>query len=606
MTRIELLSPARDLECGIAAVNCGADAVYIGAERFGAREAAGNSLSDIETLARHAHKYWVRVYAAVNTLLRDDEMEDALRLIRGLYEAGVDGLIVQDTGLLECDLPPLPLIASTQMHNDTPEKVAFLEKVGFTRAILARELTLDGIRTIRERTSSIELEAFVHGSLCVGYSGQCVMSFAIGGRSANRGACGQPCRRRYRLSDDKGALLGDRHWLSLKDMNRSGRLKDLIDAGITAFKIEGRLKDREYVTNVTRRYRTELDRILAGSGMGRSSSGASAAAFTPDLEKTFNRGYTGYFLDGRTETVGRTETPKHLGEPVGEVVRVGADFFVLDSKPDLAAGDGIAFFDSGGVLDGTLVNRVTGESIFPDRMGGIRKGIRIHRNLDRRFIQSLGRAKAERRIGLRMTLAGSREALRLEVEDEDGNWIDRTLDVRAEPAQKPEAALETIRKQLSSLGGTDYVCEDVEIAADPVPFAPVSVWNRFRREALDALTTLREKNRPSVSIAIEPNDTPYPEKQLSFLGNVFNGKAEAFYRRHGVESIEPAAESGLDMAGRKVMTAKYCLRFELHRCTGTRRSAAPPPPWILEDEDGRKFKACFDCANCRMEIYYPE
>jgi collagenase-like PrtC family protease len=316
MEPIELLAPAKDLDTGLAAINCGADAVYIGAAQFGAREAAANSLEDLEALVAHAHKYWARVYVTVNTLLRNDELPEAVRLIHRLHAAGVDALIIQDAGLLECDLPPLPLIASTQMHNHTPERVAFLEKVGFQRVILARELSLEQIRAIRAQTT-LELECFVHGALCVSYSGQCYLSYAIGGRSGNRGQCAQPCRRRYSLVDSRGqTLASDRYLLSLRDLNLSADLKDLLEAGVSSFKIEGRLKDIHYVMNVVSYYRQQLDAILAGKGLQKSSSGRSQVGFTPDLAKTFNRGFTTYFLKGRDAAMHDHAAPKFTGAAV--------------------------------------------------------------------------------------------------------------------------------------------------------------------------------------------------------------------------------------------------------------------------------------------------
>jgi collagenase-like PrtC family protease len=330
LTRTELLAPARDLECGRAAVDAGADAIYIGAPRFGARANAGNPLSDIEALAAYAHRFWARVYVTVNTLLHDHEIQQATGLIEQLYGMGVDAIIIQDVGLLECDLPPISLIASTQMHNNSPEKVAFLEQVGFDRVILARELTVEEIRTIRQRTS-IELEFFVHGALCVSYSGQCYMSYAIGGRSGNRGECAQPCRRLYSLVDGSGRLLApDRHLLSLKDLSLAGDLDALIDAGVCSFKIEGRLKDRAYVTNVVSYYRQQLDDVLSSRGLGRSSSGQSHIGIAPDPAKTFNRGYTTYFLHGRNRHMAALASPKMVGEPLGQVTSMGSASFRLN------------------------------------------------------------------------------------------------------------------------------------------------------------------------------------------------------------------------------------------------------------------------------------
>ncbi len=595
LSRIELLAPARDRECGVAAIDCGADAVYIGAPRFGARAAAGNRIEDIQALARHAHKYWARVYATLNTLLRDDEVEPARRLAWRLYEAGVDGLIVQDTGLLEVDLPPLPLIASTQMHNHTPECVAFLERVGMRRAILARELTLDEIRAIRRAAPAIELECFVHGALCVCYSGQCYLSYALGGRSGNRGECAQPCRMPYTLVDARGAMLArDRHLLSLRDLNLSDHLPELIDAGVSSFKIEGRLKDKTYVANVVAHYRARLDQAMGLAGKRRSSSGASGAGFTPDPGKTFNRGYTTYFFRGRDERMGSTATPKMVGEPLGRVASVDGASFTLDADAGLHAGDGLSFFDREGRLAGSLVNAVDGHRITPDRIGGIEPGSEIYRNHDHEFLGRVNKARAERRIRVRFRLGRT-----LAVEDEDGVRAEVTLDGPFQAAEKPERAAATIRRQLEKTGDTEFTCAGVEQDAGPVPFFPVSAWNALRREALDRLRAAREASRTRESFRLQPNDAPFPASEISFQGNVLNRYAEVFYRRHGVVKIEPAAESGLDLTGRRVMTTRYCIKRELGMC-GTEQ---PGEPFSLISPEGRLLELRFDCVNCQMEIY---
>jgi putative protease len=611
MTRVELLAPARDLECGMAAVDCGADAVYIGAPRFGARAAAGNSLEDIAALARHAHKFWARVYVTLNTLLFDDEIAPACRLAWQLHEIGVDGLIVQDTGLLECDLPPLPLIASTQMHNHTPERVAFLERVGFQRAILARELTLDEIRAIRRAASAIELECFAHGALCVCYSGQCLLSYALGGRSGNRGQCAQPCRRAYTLVDAEGrTLASERHLLSLRDLNLSERLPDLLAAGVTSFKIEGRLKDRTYVANVVAYYRARLDEALREAGFGRSSSGNTVAGFDPDLAKTFNRGFTTYFLDGRGQAVGSPETPKMAGERVGRVLRLGeeagrvqgvaADSFTIDGQAELHPGDGLAFFGRDGRLRGTVVNAVRGRTVFPQKIEGIEPGTAIHRNHDHEFLSGVASARPERRIGVGMTLRAGPYGSVLAAEDEDGNRAEVALGP-APVAERPEAARATLRRQSAKTGDTEFICMRVDIALDPVPFVPVSAMNALRREVFDRLSAARETNRPRPEGGIVPNDAPYPESELSNLGNVLNAKAEAFYRRHGVERIERAAESGLDLRGRRVMTTRYCIREQLGLC-GT----PVAEPLALIDDEGRRLELRFDCEECEMEVLFEE
>ena len=597
MTRVELLAPARDLECGMAAIDCGADAVYIGAPRFGARAAAGNSLEDIAALARHAHKFWARVYVTLNTLLFDDELAPACRLAWQLHEIGVDGLIVQDTGLLECELPPLPLIASTQMHNHTPERVAFLERVGFPRAILARELTLDEIRAIRRAAPAIELECFVHGALCVCYSGQCLLSYALGRRSGNRGQCAQPCRRAYTLVDAEGrTLASERHLLSLRDLNLSDRLPDLLAAGVTSFKIEGRLKDRTYVANVVAFYRARLDEALREAGFGRSSSENTVAGFEPDLAKTFNRGFTTYFLDGRGQAVGSPETPKMAGESVGRVAGVAADSFTIDGQVELHPGDGLAFFGRDGKLRGTVVNAVRGRTVFPQKIEGIEPGTAIRRNHDHEFLSGVTSARPDRRIGVTMTLGAGV----LAAEDEDGNRAEVALGP-APVAEKPEAALETLRRQSAKTGDTEFICMRVDIALDPVPFVPVSAMNALRREVLDRLSAAREANRPRPEGGIVPNDAPYPESEFSYLGNVLNAKAEAFYRRHGVARIERAAESGLDLGGRRVMTTRYCIREQLGLC-----GVLVAEPLALIDDEGRRLDLRFECDQCEMEVWFEE
>ncbi|NLF28772.1 MAG: U32 family peptidase, partial [Clostridiales bacterium] len=485
-SRIELLAPARDAAMGIAAIDCGADAVYIGPPRFGARAAAGNSLKDIKRLCTHAHACWARVYATVNTILRDDELPMAVALMHELYDCGVDAFIIQDAGLLECDLPPAPLIASTQMHNNTPAKVAFLEHVGFSRVILARELSLDDIKRIRAHTS-IELETFVHGALCVSYSGRCFMSFALGGRSGNRGECAQPCRRVYSLVDSTGAVLArGRHLLSLKDMNRAAHLGDLIDAGVTSFKIEGRLKDIEYVRNTVAFYRIELDRIIAERGLAKASSGSCRFDFTPDPLRTFNRGFTPYFLSGRGDE-GAVDTPKSLGEPVGAIIATRKDHYVVNATAELHRGDGICFFDADNVLQGTLVNDVRNDSVFPDKLIPVAGKTKLWRNSDVEFLKTLRNSRSMRMIAVRFRLVDDEKGFVIEVRDEDGNTASLALQAAKAGAEKPDKARATIKSQLSKCGGSGFVCDGVAIATKDPCFIPVSVLNELRRGALDAL-----------------------------------------------------------------------------------------------------------------------
>ncbi len=440
-----------------------------------------------------------------------------MRLLHQLYDMGVDAAIIQDVGLLESDLPPLALIASTQMHNHTPERLAFLEQVGFRRAILARELSLAQIRAIRARTS-IELESFVHGALCVSYSGQCYMSYAIGGRSGNRGECAQPCRRRYTLVDGDGReVVKNRHLLSLHDLNLSAHLDDLLDAGVTSFKIEGRLKDRAYVTNVVSGYRRELDRVLAARDWGRSSSGRSSIDFEPDLSKTFNRGFTTHFLQGRGEPPGALDSPKMVGEYLGTVSAVRGPRFELETTVPLHSGDGLCWFDDQHALGGTVVNAVQSVAhdshalrVTPDKIAGIHQGLKVYRNHDHAFLRQVERSRPVRKIAVRLRLENKPEGFVLYARDEDGNVAAAMLAAETEPAHKPEKAAAAARKQLAKTGDTPFACMGVDLAWDRPYFLPVAALNALRRETLERLLMARAANRPVLRGEIQRNQAPYP------------------------------------------------------------------------------------------------
>lgn len=588
MKGVELLAPARDLECGRTAIDCGADAVYIGAPRFGARAAAGNDLEAIAALARHAHRFWARVYVTLNTLLFDRELDEAVRLAWQCHEAGADGLIIQDPGLLECELPPLALIASTQMHNHTPERVAFLERVGFQRAILARELTIDEIRAVRRAAPRIELECFIHGALCVCYSGQCTLSYALGGRSGNRGECAQPCRRAYTLVNGDGAVVApEGHLLSLRDLNLSDHLDELLEAGISCFKIEGRLKDRVYVANVVAHYRRRLDAL----GVARSSSGKSTVEFAPALSKTFNRGFTSYFLHGRGGEIASPETPKMVGERVGRVARLGeavgrvagrdAASFTLEADAPLHAGDGLCFFDHQGRLRGTNVNAAAGAVVVPDKMDGIEPGTLIYRNHDHEFLAAVARSRNERRISVVFAVKNGF----VEAVDEDGNRAAVEL-----PAGEPARDNERARRQLARTGDTEFAAAEVRV--ENAPMLAAAAWNGLRRRVLERLRAARESNRPRTQARFEPNDAPFPEPAVEVL----NRRAEAFYRRHGVSRIEPAPEAGIDLSGRTVMTTRFCLKEQLGLC------GQETGPLALVDDQGRCLELEFDCGLCEMHV----
>lgn len=599
---LELLAPAKDLACGVDAVNCGADAVYIGAERFGARVSAGNSVADIERLAVHAHRYRAKVYAAMNTILSDEELPRAVRMARQLWDAGIDGLIIQDMGLLEAGLPPVPLIASTQCHNDTPEKVLFLEKAGFKRVILARELTLEQIKAVRAATT-VELESFVHGALCVSYSGQCYLSYALGGRSGNRGECAQPCRRLYTLKDAAGEVLaGNKHLLSLKDFNLSRRLAHLAAAGVTSFKIEGRLKDRAYVRNIVSYYRRELDKVLEKKGYARASVGRSFAAFDPDPAKTFNRGYTEYFLDGNPADIASPDTPKFVGEPLGRVSDVKNGSFRLNRAERLHPGDGISYFDRDGVLAGSLVNGVKDGRVRVNNQKGLENGSDVYRNLDHEFMKVVERDGARRLFGVSLEFSEYDGGFTLKAVHEDGRSAEAKLRGVKAKAEKPEQAMETIKKQLSKFGDTGYYLKSLELKLSKPYFIPVGALNDLRRDALASLDKSAGPAPAREELPVKPTSHPYPAAELDFRANVFNSKAAAFYRRHGVKEIAMAAEGGADLAGKPLMTTRFCIRRRLGLC----RKGKGVEPLHLEDQDGRRFRLEFDCERCGMRLFMEE
>ena len=473
VTSLELLSPAGDADIGIAAIDHGADAVYIGAPKFSARAAAGASLDNIARLIKHAHFYHARVYVALNTILTDRELAESLDIIREIYKSGADGLIIQDAGLLELDLPPIPLIASTQMHNNTPEKVRFLEAVGFKRVIMARELSLEEIAGIRRQTRQIELEAFVHGALCVSYSGQCYMSQAVAGRSGNRGICAQPCRSHYTLIDGEGnKILQNKYLLSLRDLNLMNRIPDLVEAGVTCFKIEGRYKGIEYVKNVTAAYRQVIDQFIKGhAGYRRSSSGTSEIAFTPDVNKTFNRGYSQYFVSGKREKIASIDTQKSIGQYLGKITAVDKDFFQID-RDDLQNGDGLCFFTRQNDLAGFRVNRVEKGKIYPNNMKGLEVDMPVYRNLDTAFNKILKKQSAKRLIAVEMDFIQQDKYIRLMVEDEDGNKAEAVQDVLFEPSRNPDRAREQIEKHLTSTGSTSFHVAKLTIQSREQVFFP--------------------------------------------------------------------------------------------------------------------------------------
>jgi collagenase-like PrtC family protease len=608
---LELLAPAKNADFGMEAIVHGADAVYIGGPAFGARAGAGNPVADIARLAAYAHRFNARVLVAFNTLLKDEELEGARQIAWQLYDAGADALIVQDMGLLEIDLPPIQLHASTQSDIRSLEKARFLEGVGFSQIVLARELTLDQIRQIAEGTS-VALEFFVHGALCVSYSGLCNISHAQTGRSANRGDCSQACRLPYSLSDQNGTLIAEnKHLLSMKDNNQSDNLRALIQAGITSFKIEGRLKDLSYVKNITAHYRTLLDEILATEPKyRRSSSGHSTFLFTPQPEKTFNRGSTDYFVNDRKADIGAFESPKFVGQAIGKVTKLGHDCFDVTSQVALHNGDGISYYDPEQDLVGLRINRAeksgVGYRLFPTLSDGklpsdLLPGTAIYRNRDQEFERVLEKKSAERHIPVDLRFAETQDGFALHLTDDEGVSASATLACAREIAHNAERALDTLRKQLSKLGNTDYAVSTLDLSLSAPYFLPVAALNTLRRDAVEALDAARRQAycRPLRRKASEP-PVAYPENALSYLGNVYNEKARAFYARHGVSLIESAYECNQEKGEVSLMITKHCLRYSFNLCPKEIKGLRPDPMTLINGKE--KLTLRFDCKRCEMHV----
>jgi len=597
---IELLSPAKNLECGLTAINHGADAVYIGASQFGARAAAGNSVEDVEKLVQYAHQYRSKVLVALNTILTDEQLPDAEKLIWEVYNAGADALIIQDMGILQLNLPPIALHASTQTDNRTVEKVRFLQDVGFSRVVLARELSLKQIAEISSQTD-VELEAFVHGALCVSYSGQCYMSQANCGRSANRGQCAQYCRLPYHLLDaDDTMLVKNKHFLSLKDLDLSDSLAELMEAGVTSFKIEGRLKDADYVKNITAYYRRKLDAVLEGNTeFQKASAGRTTFFFEPNPEKSFRRGATDYFLHGRKPDIVHLDTPKSMGEAIGKVKEIGEYYFTMSSAEKLNNGDGLCFINPHGDLTGFRVNKVDGRRVYPADMPRLAEGIWLYRNQDHEFEKVLQHKTSERKIPLEIVFREIATGFYIQLTDEDGISILYQVACDKQPAQKPEAVNDNIKNQLSKLGNTIYEAIDISIQLDAPWFFPASQLSEWRRLAIEELDKARAKSyvrRPKR----EGVQAEFPTKQLSYLGNVINAKAEAFYKEHGVEEVNPGFEVKAE-EGVPLMLCKHCIKFTMGWCPKEGYKATFKEPLYLKNNN-QLYKLSFDCKKCEMSI----
>jgi 23S rRNA 5-hydroxycytidine C2501 synthase len=619
---IELLAPARSADIGIEAFNHGADAVYIGGPSFGARTAADNDVSDLGRLAAHAHRFGGRVFATVNTILRDDELEPCRKLIWQLYDAGVDALIIQDMGILQMDLPPIQLHASTQTDIRTPEKARFLQDAGLSQLVLARELTLPQIAAIRDVIDPERclLEFFIHGALCVAYSGQCYISHAHTGRSANRGDCSQACRLPYEVKDSQGRIVAhDKHVLSMKDNNQSENLRALIDVGLRSFKIEGRYKDMAYVKNITAHYRKLFDEILdERPELAAASHGRTTFSFTPDPNQNFNREFTDYFVQGRKEDIGAFDSPKNPGQPIGWVAKVAADhveLFTDDASTELHNGDGLCYYDLHKALIGLQINRAERTpagswKLFPkDPLAGfkdLRKGTIVNRNRDMSWVRTLEKKSSDRRIGVWMKLSETGQGLALHLTDEAGFEGQARITL---PWQAPkEGADDKLRLALGKLGETIFSAIEVQLALPRPWFVPPSQLNALRREAVQALEKARRVGfeRLPPGRAIEP-PAPYPEDHLTYLANVFNEKAREFYALHGVKVIEPAYEAQQEEGEVSLMITKHCVRFSLSLCpkqakgvTGVQGTVKAEPLQLINGKE--KLTLRFDCKPCEMHV----
>jgi collagenase-like PrtC family protease len=605
--KVEILSPAKNLVQGMAAINAGADAVYIGAPQFGARSNATNSLEDIEELVKYAHLFKAQVFVVVNTILYDHELEDCKKLIHTLYAICVDALIVQDMAIMEMDLPPIVIHASTQANNRDPKHVKFLKDAGMKRVVLARELNLDQIKDISTETD-VELEFFVSGALCVSFSGNCYMSIANGERSANRGSCAQNCRLPYNLVDGTGkTLIANSHLLSIKDLDLSNQLPNLIEAGITSFKIEGRLKDMVYVKNNTSFLRKKLDAFLENNeSYQKASSGRTFYNFEAEMDRSFNRGYTDYFVNKRTEKIGSWESPKSQGQLIGKLLEVKANGYVIENSDLLNNGDGLFFLNENNEPDGAQVNIIINNIVVPNTFKALKPGTIIYRNSDANFNRLVERDdSAIRKIGVTLKFTETNTGFQLLAIDEDGHESISTFESEKELAKNEESTIPNIKKNLAKTGNTPFIIDDIEVEFTSNWFLPISKINEIRRVVLEQLIDIRIKEYNRIEIQIKKTDHPYPFSQLDFTYNVSNNLARNFYKRHGVTDIEKAFELQWDPGKSRVMVTKYCVKYELGKCARFQKETMGEKvvePLILKQGE-LEYKLKFNCKPCEMEIW---
>jgi putative protease len=615
---LELLAPAKTVAIGREAILHGADAVYIGGPSFGARDKAGNSIEEIAELVSYAHRFHAKIYVTLNTILHDAELEAARKLVHDCYDIGVDALIVQDMGLLQLDLPPIDLHASTQCDIRTPEKAKFLADVGFSQLVLARELTIEEIATIRAAVpADTVIEHFIHGALCVAYSGQCYISHAHTGRSANRGDCSQACRLPYTLQDDKGQIVAfEKHLLSVKDNNQSANLRTLIAAGVRSFKIEGRYKDAPYVKNITGHYRQLLDVILnERPELHAASSGKTRLLFTPDPDKTFHRGATDYFSRGRKADIGAFDTPTFVGLELGTVTKLGDKWFEMESNEDLANSDGLNYLhkrEVTGLQANVVEHRGNVWRVFPNEpmhtLTGLRVGLAISRNRDHAWEMTLNKKSAERKIGVSATFAETAEGFLLALLDEDGISTEARAAFEKQPAKNPADAEGSVREQLTRFGNTDFELRTSSVVWSQPWFIPSSLLNKLRRDTVEQLEAARlAAHRPLPrKAAVEP-PAKYPEETLSYLANVYNSAAQAFYAAHGVKLIDAAYEQHKESGDVSLMITRHCIRYSLSLCPkqakgiiGVQGQVRAEPMTLVNGSE--KLRLEFDCRKCEMHV----
>ena len=606
--KIEILAPAKDLIQGMAAINSGADAVYIGAPQFGARSNATNSIEDVAELVKYAHLFYAQVFVVINTILYDNELETCRKMIWELYNIGVDALIVQDMAIMEMDLPPIILHASTQANNRDPKKIKFLKEAGMKRVVLARELNLHQIKEISDATD-VELEFFVTGALCVSFSGNCYMSVANGERSANRGSCAQNCRLPYNLIDGNGdTLIKNSHLLSIKDFDVSDQIPNLIEAGICSFKIEGRLKDIVYVKNNVSYLRQKLDSFLEGNSdkYTKASSGKCTFTFDSSLDRSFNRGYTDYFVNERYQSIGSWESPKSKGQYIGKLIQTVGNSYQIENGELLNNGDGLCFINENNEADGIYVNRAENGFVFPNVLKEIKDGTFIYRNNDAAFIKVVEREdSAVRKISISLLLFENENGFELTATDEDGNGSSATLVHPKEPTKNNESIEKNFKINLAKTGFTPYIVDEITIQFSGNWFLPISKINEMRRTVLEQLSETRLANYHREEQPIVKTSHPYPEEKLDFMYNVANKSARKFYERHGVTEIEKAFELQWDPGKSRVMTTKYCIKYELEKCPKYHKDTLGvkvKEPLVLKQGE-LEYKLKFNCKPCEMEIW---